>query len=64
VSLTIVMIIAVAICILVIFVSALTTSKAYTTVKHTVDPLENNPHLQNMGENKQNSDEETKQQES
>ncbi|NQD67985.1 YtzI protein [Bacillus haikouensis] len=55
------MIIAVVICILVIFVSALTTSKAYTTVKHTVDPLDNNPHLKHMEENKQDSDEETKQ---
>ncbi|WP_312857792.1 YtzI protein [Bacillus haikouensis] len=60
-SLTLVMIIAVVICILVIFVSALTTSKAYTTVKHTVDPLDNNPHLKHMEENKQDSDEETKQ---
>ncbi|MCA0150900.1 MULTISPECIES: YtzI protein [Rossellomorea] len=47
-SMTLVLIIAVVICILVIFVSALTTSKAYTTVKHTVDPLENNPHLEQM----------------
>lgn len=47
-SLTLVLIIAVVICILVIFVSALTTSKAYTSVKHTVDPIENNPHLEKM----------------
>jgi uncharacterized protein YoxC len=57
VSLTLVMIIAVAICILVIFVSALTTSKAYTTVKHTVDPIENNPHLKQMEEKEDDSDE-------
>ncbi|BCB05366.1 YtzI protein [Bacillus sp. KH172YL63] len=47
-SVTLVLIIAVVICILVIFVSALTTSKAYTSVKHTVDPIENNPHLEKM----------------
>ncbi|MCA1057337.1 YtzI protein [Rossellomorea aquimaris] len=57
-SVTLVLIIAVVICILVIFVSALTTSKAYTTVKHTVDPLENNPHLEKMkqDEEKQNKE--------
>ncbi|MGR3765456.1 YtzI protein [Rossellomorea sp. NS-SX7] len=54
-SLTLVMIIAVVICILVIFVSALTTSKAYTTVKHTVDPIENNPHLKHMDEKEDDS---------
>ncbi|XXM71941.1 YtzI protein [Lysinibacillus sphaericus] len=59
-SLTLVMIIAVAICILVIFVSALTTSKAYTTVKHTVDPLENNPHLKHMEDTKDDSGEKPK----
>jgi uncharacterized protein YoxC len=60
VSLTLVMIIAVVICILVIFVSALTTSKAYTTVKHTVDPIENNPHLKQMEEKEEDSEEKTK----
>jgi uncharacterized protein YoxC len=60
VSLTLVMIIAVVICILVIFVSALTTSKAYTTVKHTVDPIENNPHLKQMEEKEEDSDEKTR----
>jgi uncharacterized protein YoxC len=60
VSLTLVMIIAVVICILVIFVSALTTSKAYTTVKHTVDPIENNPHLKQMEEKVDDSEEKTK----
>jgi uncharacterized protein YoxC len=60
VSLTLVMIIAVAICILVIFVSALTTSKAYTTVKHTVDPLENNPHLKHMEDTTDDSEEKPK----
>ena len=49
-SMTLVLIIAVAICILVIFVSALTTSKAYTSVTHTVDPIENNPHLEKMNQ--------------
>jgi FtsZ-interacting cell division protein ZipA len=57
-SVTLVLIIAVVICILVIFVSALTTSKAYTSVKHTVDPLENNPHLEKM---KQDDEKENKQ---
>lgn len=47
-SVTLVLIISIAICILVIFISALTTSKAYTSVKHTVDPIENNPHLKHM----------------
>jgi uncharacterized protein YoxC len=60
VSLTLVMIIAIVICILVIFVSALTTSKAYTTVKHTVDPIENNPHLKHMEEKEDDSEEKTK----
>jgi hypothetical protein len=46
-ALTIVMILAVIICIVTIAVSVLTTSKAYTSVKHTVDPIENNPHLEN-----------------
>ncbi|MEL3973930.1 YtzI protein [Rossellomorea oryzaecorticis] len=55
-SLTLLMIIAVSVCILVIFVSALTTSKAYTTVKHTVDPIENNPHLKHMEEKKADSE--------
>jgi uncharacterized protein YoxC len=59
-SLTLVMIIAVAICILVIFVSALTTSKAYTTVKHTVDPLEDNPHLKHMEDTTEDSEEKPK----
>ncbi|TMU86008.1 YtzI protein [Bacillus sp. BHET2] len=54
-SVTLVLIIAVVICILIIFVSALTTSKAYTTVKHTVDPLENNPHLENMKDEEDNN---------
>ncbi|WP_032087257.1 YtzI protein [[Bacillus] enclensis] len=58
-SLTLVMIIAVAICILVIFVSALTTSKAYTTVKHTVDPLDNNPHLKHMEDAEEGSEKKT-----
>ncbi|MBH9968299.1 YtzI protein [Bacillus haikouensis] len=53
------MIIAVAICILVIFVSALTTSKAYTTVKHTVDPLDNNPHLKHMEDAEEGSEKKT-----
>ncbi|MCA1056802.1 YtzI protein [Rossellomorea aquimaris] len=57
-SLTLVLIIAVVICILVIFVSALTTSKAYTTVKHTIDPLEDNPHLKHMDEQKEDSGDE------
>ncbi|MFD2681682.1 YtzI protein [Bacillus seohaeanensis] len=46
-ALTIVMILAVIICIVTIAVSVLTTSKAYTSVKHTIDPIENNPHLEN-----------------
>jgi hypothetical protein len=46
-ALTIVMILAVIICIVTIAVSVLTTSKAYTSVKHTIDPIENNPHLGN-----------------
>ncbi len=54
-SVTLVLIIAVVICILIIFVSALTTSKAYTTVKHTVDPLENNPHLEKMKDEEENN---------
>ncbi len=56
-ALTIVMIVAVVICIAVIFLSAFTTSKAYTAVKHTVDPIENNPHLEKMKEEeKKNED--------
>ncbi|WP_231893412.1 YtzI protein [Rossellomorea aquimaris] len=55
-SMTLVLIIAVAICILVIFVSALTTSKAYTSVKHTVDPIENNPHLEKMEQEEDNKE--------
>lgn len=55
-SVTLVLIIAVAICILVIFVSALTTSKAYTAVKHTVDPIEDNPHLEKMKPKDENQD--------
>ncbi|MFC7787053.1 MULTISPECIES: YtzI protein [unclassified Rossellomorea] len=55
-SVTLVLIIAVAICILVIFVSALTTSKAYTAVKHTVDPLEDNPHLEKMKQEDEKQD--------
>ncbi|MGM0752751.1 MAG: YtzI protein [Bacillota bacterium] len=55
-SVTLVLIIAVAICILVIFVSALTTSKAYTAVKHTVDPIEDNPHLEKMKPEDENQD--------
>ncbi|KAF0817467.1 MULTISPECIES: YtzI protein [unclassified Cytobacillus] len=46
------LIVGVLIVLVVLFLSVITTSKAYT-FKHTVDPLENNPHL---CEDKENSD--------
>ena len=42
-----VLIISVIIVIVVLLLAVLTTSKAYQ-YKHTVDPLENNPYLQNQ----------------
>ncbi|MBO8178675.1 YtzI protein [Aeribacillus pallidus] len=42
-----VLVISIIIIFLVILLSALTTSKAYQ-YKHTVDPIDNNPHLENM----------------
>lgn len=39
----------------VLLLSVMTTSKAYS-YKHTIDPLENNPHLDQKTENKNKSD--------
>ncbi len=54
-GLIIVMILAIIICVIVILVSALTTSKAYQ-YKHKVDPLEGNPHIQNMKTDEQDKE--------
>ncbi|RYI25252.1 YtzI protein [Bacillus infantis] len=42
----IILIISIIIVLVVLLLSVVTTSKAYT-YKHTVDPIENNPHLKN-----------------
>jgi cell division protein FtsL len=47
-----VLIISIIVVILVLVLSVATTSKAYQ-YKHTVDPLDNNPHLQNQNVNHQ-----------
>ena len=49
-----ILVISIIIIFIVILVSVLTTSKAYT-YKHTVDPLENNPHLDSTEEKDENS---------
>ncbi|MGD6968803.1 YtzI protein [Rossellomorea vietnamensis] len=41
-----VLVISIILIVIIILVSVLTTSKAYD-YKHTVDPIENNPHLDN-----------------
>ncbi|WP_423799368.1 YtzI protein [Neobacillus sp. SAB-20_R2A] len=46
---SIVMIVSIIIVFVVLFLAVITTSKAYT-YKHTVDPLENNPHLNDANE--------------
>jgi uncharacterized membrane protein len=50
-----VLVISVILIIIVILVSVLTTSKAYD-YKHTVDPIDDNPHLKNT----ENDEDETK----
>ena len=40
-----VLVVCVIIVVIILLLAALTTSKAYS-YKHTVDPIENNPHLQ------------------
>jgi hypothetical protein len=52
-----VLVISIILIVIIIVVSVLTTSKAYD-YKHTVDPLENNPHLDN--DNDQNKSEDKK----
>jgi uncharacterized MAPEG superfamily protein len=47
-----ILVICIIIVIIVLVLSIATTSKAYQ-YKHTVDPLDNNPHLQNKDENAQ-----------
>ncbi|RIW35633.1 YtzI protein [Bacillus salacetis] len=49
-----VLVISIILIFIIILVSVLTTSKAYD-YKHTVDPIENNPHLDN--EDTENKDE-------
>ena len=44
-----IMIVGVLIVLLVVVLSWVTTSKAYA-FKHTIDPIENNPHLKNLDE--------------
>jgi uncharacterized protein YpmB len=46
---TVIFIFCIVIVIIVLLLSVLTTSKAYS-YKHTVDPLENNPHLNQKDE--------------
>ena len=55
---TTVMIIAIIIVLIVLLLSVLTTSKAYK-YKHTVDPIEDNPHFKTDGD-PENSSEKTK----
>jgi flagellar basal body-associated protein FliL len=55
----IILIISIIIVLVVLLLSVVTTSKAYT-YKHTVDPIENNPHLKNQeGENTEEEQTET-----
>jgi cell division protein FtsL len=51
-----ILVICIIIVIIVLVLSVATTSKAYQ-YKHTVDPLDNNPHLQNKnGNHQENND--------
>ncbi|HZG61737.1 MAG TPA: YtzI protein [Anoxybacillus sp.] len=51
-----ILVICIIIVIIVLVLSVATTSKAYQ-YKHTVDPLDNNPHLQNEnGNHQENND--------
>ncbi|MED1206068.1 YtzI protein [Heyndrickxia acidicola] len=51
---TTIIIVGVLIVLLVVVLSWVTTSKAYA-YKHTIDPIENNPHLKKLEESEQDS---------